>query len=141
MGFPWPKKPTNEYSWIEDIHKQMKKSKNERREKISVPIQCDIYKDEVFAFTPKGMILDLNKGDTVLDFAFKLHTEIGNSATGALVNGKASKISSPLETGDVVEIRTDKNKKYQKIDALKSVNSDTSKFRIRNQLSKYKRKG
>lgn len=134
-------KPTNEYSWIEDIHKQMKKSKNERRSKISIPIKCEIYRDEVFVFTPKGMILDLNKGDTVLDFAFKLHTEIGNSAIGALVNGKAAKISSALETGDVVEIRTDKNKKYQKIEALKSVNSDSSKFRIRNQLSKYKRKG
>ena len=134
-------KPTNEYSWIEDIHKQMKKSKKERRKKASIPIKCDIYKDEVFAFTPKGMILDLNKGDTVLDFAFKLHTEIGHSATGALVNGKAGKLSSELKTGDVVEIKTDKNKRYQKIDALKSVNSDTSKFRIRNQLSKYKRKG
>lgn len=134
-------KPTNEYSWIEDIHKQMKKSRNERRNKISIPIQCNIYKDEVFAFTPKGMILDLNKGDTVLDFAFKLHTEIGNSTIGALVNGKAAKISSPLETGDIVEIKTDKNKKYQKIEALKSVNSDSSKLRIRNQLSKQKRKG
>jgi GTP diphosphokinase / guanosine-3',5'-bis(diphosphate) 3'-diphosphatase len=134
-------KPTNEYSWIEDIHKQLQKSKKGRGKKINIPIKCDIYKDEVFAFTPKGMILDLDKGDTVLDFAFKLHTEIGNSAVGALVNGKATKLSSPLKTGDIVEIKKDKNKKYQKLDALKSVNSDTNKFRIRNQLSKYKRKG
>jgi GTP pyrophosphokinase len=87
------------------------------------------------------MILALDKGDTALDFAFKLHTEIGHSATGVLINGKAGKLSSPLKTGDVVEIKRDKQKKYQKAEALKMVNSDTSKFRIRSQLSKNKRKG
>lgn len=134
-------KPTNEYGWVEEIHKEMKKSKKERKKKINIPIKCKIYQDEVFAFTPKGKILDLNKGDTTLDFAFKLHTEIGNSAAGAIINGKASKLSTPLKTGDLVEIKKDKDKKCQKIEALKMVNSDTSKFRIRNQLSKYRRKG
>ena len=134
-------KPTNQYSWVEDIHKQMQKNKNSRNSEINLPIKCDIFKDEVFAFTPKGKILDLNKGDTVLDFAFKLHTEVGNSAIGALINTKAKKLSTVLKTGDVVEIKTDKNKKHQKVEALRIVNSETSKFRIRNQLSKYERKG
>lgn len=134
-------KPTNKYDWVEEIHKNFKKSKQEREHKISYPIKSSIYKDEVFPFTPKGMILDLNKGDTALDFAFKLHTEIGNSATGVLINGKAAKLSTKLQTGDVVEIKRDKNKKYQKIEALRDVNSETTKFRIRNQLSKYRRKG
>lgn len=134
-------KPTNEYGWVEKIHKGIQKSKKEREKKINIPIKCKIYEDEVFAFTPKGKILNLNKGDTALDFAFKLHTEIGNSAVGAIINGKASKLSTPLKTGDIVEIKRDKSKKCQKIEALKMVNSDTNKFRIRNQLSKYKRKG
>jgi GTP diphosphokinase / guanosine-3',5'-bis(diphosphate) 3'-diphosphatase len=134
-------KPTNKYDWIEKIHKEMKKSKKLRGKQANVPIECKIFREEVFAFTPKGMILALDKGDTALDFAFKLHTEIGHSATGVLINGKAGKLSSPLKTGDVVEIKRDKNKKCQKIGALKMVNSDTSKFRIRNQLSKYERKG
>jgi GTP pyrophosphokinase len=134
-------KPTNEYDWVEEIHKNFKKTKKEREHKINCPIKCSIYKDEVFPFTPKGMILDLNKDDTALDFAFKLHTEIGNSATGVLINGKAAKLSTKLKTGDVVEIKRDKNKKYQKIEALRDVNSETTKFRIRNQLSKYRRKG
>ncbi len=133
-------KPTNKYDWVEEIHKHFKKSKRERENKISCPIKCSIYKDEIFPFTPKGMILDLNNGDTALDFAFKLHTEIGNSATGVLINGKAAKLSTKLKTGDVVEIKIDKNKKYQKIEALRDANSETTKFRIRNQLSKYKRK-
>lgn len=134
-------KPTNKYNWVEDINTQMQKSKKLRHNKISFPIKCEIFKEEIFAFTPKGMIIDLNKGDSALDFAFKLHSEIGNSATGTLINGKAAKLSTALKTGDVVEIKTDKNKKCQKIEALKMVNSDSSKFRIRNQLSKFKRKG
>jgi GTP pyrophosphokinase len=133
-------KPTNKYDWVEEIHKNFSKSKKEREYKINCPIKCSIYKDEVFPFTPKGMILDLNRGDTALDFAFRLHTEIGNSATGVLINGKAAKLSTKLKTGDVVEIKRDKNKKYQKIEALRDANSESTKFRIRNQLSKYKRK-
>lgn len=133
-------KPTNKYDWVEEIHKNFKKSKRERENKISCPIKCSIYKDEVFPLTPKGMILDLNKEDTALDFAFKLHTEIGNSATGVLINGKAAKLSTKLKTGDIVEIKRDKNKKYQKIEALRDANAESTKFRIRNQLSKYKRK-
>jgi len=134
-------KPTNKYDWVEEIHKNFKKSKKEREHKINYPIKCSIYKDEVFPFTPKGKILDLNKGDTALDFAFKLHTEIGNSATGVLINDKAAKLSTKLKTGDVVEIKRDKSKKYQKIEALRDANSEATKFRIRNQLSKYRRKG
>lgn len=133
-------KPTNKFDWVENIHKKMEKNKKIRKKKRNLPIQCNIFQDEVFVFTPKGKILDLNKGDTVLDFAFKLHSQIGNTAIGAHLNGKATKLSTQLKTKDVVEIKTDKNKKCQKIEMLKSVNSDTSKFRIRNQLSKNKLK-
>lgn len=129
-------KPTNKYDWVEQIHKQMKKNEKSKNNQIDLPIKCSIFEDEVFVFTPKGKILDLNKGDTVLDFAFKLHTQIGNSAVSAEVNGKAARISSILKTGDVVEIKTDKSKKYQKTESLKYVNSLSSKFKIRKQLSK-----
>jgi GTP pyrophosphokinase len=114
----------------------MKKNEKSKNNQIDLPIKCSIFEDEVFVFTPKGKILDLNKGDTVLDFAFKLHTQIGNSAVSAEVNGKAARISSILKTGDVVEIKTDKSKKYQKTESLKYVNSLSSKFKIRKQLSK-----
>jgi GTP pyrophosphokinase len=129
-------KPTNQYDWVEKIHKQMEKNRKERNSKIDLPINCSIFQDEVFAFTPKGKILDLNKDDTVLDFAFKLHTQVGNSAVSAEVNGKTTKLSSILKTGDIVEIRTDKSKKYQRTEALNYVNSLSSKFKIRKQLSK-----
>ena len=129
-------KPSNEYDWVEEIHKQMQQNRKEIHHKKDLPIKCNIFEDEVFVFTPKGKILDLNKGDTVLDFAFKLHTQIGNSAVSAEVNGKAAKLSSVLTTGDVVEIKTDKSKKYQKIEALRYVNSLSSKLKIKRNLSK-----
>ena len=130
-------KPTNQYDWVEEIHKQMMASKKERISKRNIPILCKIFRDEVFVFTPKGKIIDLEKGDTVLDYAFKVHTEIANKAISANINGKVSKLSTILKTGDVVEIKTDKNKKCQKIDALAYANSTSTKFKIRNQLSKY----
>lgn len=129
-------KPTNNYDWVEDIQKQMEQNKKNRNNKINMPIKCKIFEDEVFAFTPKGKILDLNEGDTILDFAFKLHTQIGNSAVSAEVNGKAAKLSYILKTGDIVDIRTDKSKKNQKEDSLTYVNSISSKFKIRKGLSK-----
>ncbi len=133
-------KPTNLYDWVEDIHKQMEKSKKERNHKESIPISVKIFRDEVFVFTPKGKIIDLDKGDTVLDYAFKVHTEIANKAISADINGKISKLSTVLKTGDTVEIKTDKNKICQKIEALTYANSINTKFKIRNQLSKYKLK-
>ena len=118
----------------------MEKSKKERNHKESIPISVKIFRDEVFVFTPKGKIIDLDKGDTVLDYAFKVHTEIANKAISADINGKISKLSTVLKTGDTVEIKTDKNKICQKIEALTYANSINTKFKIRNQLSKYKLK-
>ena len=128
--------PTSKYDWVEDIQKQMEKNKKEKQKKRDLPIECHIFEEEVLALTPKGKILALNKGDTVLDFAFKLHTQIGNSAVSAEVNGKAAKLSYILETGDIVEIKTDKSKKKQNDDALTYVHSLSSKFKIRKELSK-----
>ena len=133
-------KPSNQYDWIEEIQKQIVKCKKERLKKTDVPILCNIFEDEVFVFTPKGKIIDMNKGDTVLDYAFKVHTEIANRAISANINGKISKLSTVLKTGDVVEVITDRNKKCQKIESLKYTNSMSTKFKIRNQLSKLKRK-
>lgn len=129
-------KPSNKYDWVEDVHKQIHRNKRDRANERNLPIHCNIFTDEVFVFTPKGKIIDLNKGDTVLDFAFRLHSQIGNSAIAAEVNGKAAKLSEILQTGDTVMIKTDKNKHCQSIDSLQYVNSLTSKFKIRKQLSK-----
>lgn len=124
-------KPTNKYDWVKSINEQLRESKKKNKSEKSIPIYADIFPDEVFAFTPKGKIIPLEKGYTVLDFAFKLHTDIGNSAESAKVNNKPAKLSQVIQTGDIVEIRTDKNKTHQKATAMDSVKSIRTKYKMR----------
>ena len=69
-------------------------------------LRSDIFQDQVFVHTPAGEIIALRRGATPLDFAFRIHTDIGYSCVGAKVNGRLVQLSSPLENGDVVEIVT-----------------------------------
>jgi len=72
--------------------------------------QIDFYPHQVFTFTPKGDIIVLPKGSTPVDFAYALHTEIGNKCESAKINGKIASLDSPLSNGDIVEIITKRNK-------------------------------
>ena len=69
----------------------------------------DIFGANVYVFTPLGKVIDLPKGATTLDFAYKIHTKVGDSAVGAIVNGVGVSLNTVLKTGDVCEIRTSKN--------------------------------
>ena len=74
-------------------------------------VKTDIFIDQVFVYTPKGEIKDLPKGSTPLDFAYRVHTELGHRCTGAKVNGRLVPLNSQLNNGDVVEIVTVKKAK------------------------------
>ena len=67
-------------------------------------VKTDIFHDQVFVYTPKGMIVDLPAGATPLDFAYRIHTDLGHQTVGARVNGRMIALNSSLKTGDVVEI-------------------------------------
>lgn len=67
-------------------------------------VKTDIFKDQVFVFTPKGDVIDLPAGATALDFAFRIHTDLGYQTVGAKVNGKMTSLNTALKNGDVVEI-------------------------------------
>lgn len=69
----------------------------------------DIFGANVYVFTPKGKVVDLPNGATPLDFAYKIHTGVGDSAVGAIINGSLVPLNTTLKTGDVVEIKTAKN--------------------------------
>jgi len=69
----------------------------------------DIFNANVYVFTPKGKVIDLPNGATTLDFAYKIHTKVGDSAVGAVVNGTMVPLNTILKTGDVCEIKTSKN--------------------------------
>ena len=94
-------------------------------------LKGDVYASECLVFTPNGEVLSLPTDSTPIDFAFRIHTEVGNRCVGAKVNGKMVPLSSTLETGDVVEIITSKNSKGPSWDWLKIVKSTGAKAKIK----------
>ncbi|NQW20016.1 MAG: bifunctional (p)ppGpp synthetase/guanosine-3',5'-bis(diphosphate) 3'-pyrophosphohydrolase [Chloroflexi bacterium] len=69
-------------------------------------VRTDILQDQVFVYTPKGDVKDLPAGATPIDFAYRIHTDLGHNTVGAIVNGKLTALNTPLNNGDVVEIRS-----------------------------------
>jgi len=93
-------------------------------------VRIDLYPDEVYVFTPQGAVKTLPKGATPVDFAYMIHTEVGNQCTGAKVNGRMVPLSHELVTGDTVDITTSKNHLPSK-DWLKFVKTVKARSRIR----------
>lgn len=91
--------------------------------------ELDLFPDQVFVFTPKGDVKVLPKGATPVDFAFAVHTQIGNECAGARVGGKAVSLNYPLKTGEVVEIMTSNGKKPS-VDWLRFVKTEHARSEI-----------
>ena len=92
--------------------------------------KMDLYEDEVYVFTPKGDLLKFPKGANILDFAYHIHSNIGNTCVGGKINGKAVSLREQLHSGDTVEILTQSNQK-PKQDWLNIVKSSKAKAKIR----------
>ena len=99
-------------------------------------LKMDLFSSQVFVFTPKGEVIDLPAGSTPLDFAFKIHTDVGCHCVGAKVNGKMVTIDHQLNNGDIVEIVTSSNSSGPSIDWLKIARSSTARNKIRQWLKK-----
>lgn len=94
-------------------------------------LKVDFLQSRIFVFTPKGDVIDLPEGATPVDFAYHIHTDIGNKCTGARVNDKMMSLDTQLNNGDVVEILIDKNRKHPSQDWLKFVKTHSAKTRIK----------
>lgn len=93
-------------------------------------VKLDLFRDEVFVFTPNGDVIDLPSGAVPIDFAYRIHTEVGHTCVGCLINGKMVTIDTKLQSGDIVEIITNKNA-HPRLDWLKIVATNSAKGRIR----------
>jgi (p)ppGpp synthase/HD superfamily hydrolase len=93
-------------------------------------LKIDFFKDRIFVLTPKGDVFDLPEGATPIDFAYAIHSEIGDCASGAKVNGILKSLSFALSSGDIVEILTQKNKKPNR-EWLSFVKTQNAQSRVR----------
>lgn len=122
-------------TWLRQLTEQDSRDPGEFMESVKM----DIFNDEVFVFTPKGDVIDLPAGSIPIDFAYRIHTDIGNRCVGARINGKIVPLESKLTNGDIVEVITTKNGNGPSRDWLNIVGSSESRNKIRQWFKKEKR--
>lgn len=116
-------------SWIDEVLKIQKNSKDTKD--YMSKLEFDIFDSRIFVFTPKCDVIDLPIDATPVDFAYNVHTEIGNKCTGALINEKIQPLDTKLKNGDMVEIITEKKRKGPNPAWLKFVKTHVAKDHIR----------
>ncbi|MEL6495282.1 MAG: bifunctional (p)ppGpp synthetase/guanosine-3',5'-bis(diphosphate) 3'-pyrophosphohydrolase [Cyanobacteria bacterium J06623_7] len=118
----------DKFTWLRQLL-EWQKDLNDAQEYME-SVKDNLFEDDVYVFTPSGDVIALSHGATPVDFAYRIHSEIGNHMKGARVNGRWSVLSKPLANGDIVEIITQKNS-HPSLDWLNFVVSPTARNRIR----------
>jgi len=115
--------------WLRDMLEWQKETSD--AEEFIEGFKIDLFSDEVFVFTPKGVVINLCSKATPIDFAYRIHTDVGNKCVGAKVNGKIVPLDYTLKTGEIVEILTSSNAKGPNMDWLSIAKSSQSKSKIK----------
>ena len=147
----WAYKESKEYSkekeqfeiaqklkWYADLLKMSEDAddKNEGANEFVETVKNDILEANVYVFTPKGQVVELTKGSTPIDFAYRIHSDVGNKMVGASVNNRIVPLDYELQTGDIVAIRTSKNVTGPSEDWLKMAKSSHARHKIKGFLNK-----
>jgi GTP diphosphokinase / guanosine-3',5'-bis(diphosphate) 3'-diphosphatase len=123
----------NEPRWIKELL-ELQKSYEDTHDFVS-RAKFEVFRNRIFVYTPKGDVYDLPSGSTVVDFAYAVHTDIGNHCTSATVNDKIAALDSTLKSGDLCEIVTDKKRKGPSRDWLKFVKTNRARNKIKQSVA------
>lgn len=124
------KEMEDKLSWFRDFSIITDEESEDPLEYMST-VQKDIFEANVYCFTPRGKVIALPSGSTPIDFAYRVHTEVGNHTVGAVVNSAIVPLNTPLKTGDVVKIMTSKTSPGPSSDWIKIVKSAHARNKIR----------
>ncbi len=129
------KKMTEEVRWVQQLKNWMERFRGEQSDPQDFlrSMKIDFFRDRIFAITPMGEVIDLPVGATPVDFAYHIHSEVGNTCVGAKVNNELVPLDHKLQSGNLVEIITQKNKKPSE-DWLKFVKTSIARDHIRSAL-------
>lgn len=117
------------HTWMDEMIEAQKQVKDNK--KYMKEFKFDVFSDRIFVLTPNGDTIDLPKKSTPIDFAYHVHTEIGNKCTSAMINEEIKPLDTKLKSGDMIKIITDKNRKGPNIDWLKFVKTNSAKDNIK----------
>ena len=125
-----------DFEWVRRL---LESQQDSDAEEYVQSLKIDMFDDEVFVFTPKGRIVSLPNGSTPIDFAYAIHSGVGNAMIGAKINNRIANIDTPLTNGDIVEILTSKSAKGPSRDWLTICKSNQARTKIKQWFKKEKR--